>query len=726
MIGVLIVTAKLVRASHSDPPESRSFATQYDESLPVDSELDLPLSTYDTSWIKPQSLDSQFTVKEGHHLNSDTHASYLDQLSPNDNLNSALNYNPLSSPSLSAIDPQLPPSSYDNDPTSPFYSPYSYAPSYHADPSLNPLLYPDPLTSPLSSNAMTSLPYTAAPRPMRASSAALDTFANTLNSLNSHANKMGAQLGQQFNQNVASVNLSQLSTLKRRSGLLMTPLDPSPLIRLAGVSSLITGVSQRRIFNPLNRIILSIIGPRLMKFQLDMMVQAIISELVKKLLLPVVGIITGQSPPTRPDALSPTAQPTLPPDVMLLHQQMLQQQQAAKQPPSAIATTPLTTTAAPVAAPNLLYQPATNLPDPTNVLPVDKQLHLQQQLQNLLQEQLQTQIKQQLQQQLTANPQQTTFTFQVPAPYNQLIASHHKLVLDPTTGTAQIISSGANGLSTTAQLNTNVFGNMLSVSAEPAASPPNSHSLQPLHGLQSQSYSPQFTQMIAQQNANNQAPQLMLQMPTSGANGATTFTLQPTSNAYLSPSRATKPPTTVTLTANGYLNGAQQTTNWTSAATAMESPQANQPQLLLIQQPQEVTNGGGYILMPQSMAPSSTHDQNEEQESDDQNSLKAPAVNYETEANKVETSDSDSNSEAGEGETNVMYGRPSEAGRSEGQGQSQGQRQGARQGHQSNQMEESASSMNEVDQQIDRARRWNSVLRSMQRTYTLKKQSSTM
>ena len=50
---------------------------------------------------------------------------------------------------------------------------------------------------------------------------------------------------------------------------------------------------QRRMIFPFNRLILSMVAPRLMRFQFDIMLHSIISELVKKIVIPIMGSITG-------------------------------------------------------------------------------------------------------------------------------------------------------------------------------------------------------------------------------------------------------------------------------------------------------------------------------------------------------------------------------------------------------------------------------------------------
>lgn len=50
---------------------------------------------------------------------------------------------------------------------------------------------------------------------------------------------------------------------------------------------------ERRLLPPFNRIMLSLIAPRMLRFQMDMMVQAIVSEIVRKVVFPLIGVIAG-------------------------------------------------------------------------------------------------------------------------------------------------------------------------------------------------------------------------------------------------------------------------------------------------------------------------------------------------------------------------------------------------------------------------------------------------
>lgn len=80
------------------------------------------------------------------------------------------------------------------------------------------------------------------------------------------------------------------------------PLDPqlappmrSPLTSsLPSPASLIQTPIQRRLFNPINRIILTLLGPRLMRYQLDMVVQAVMSEVIRKMVGPILTAIAGR------------------------------------------------------------------------------------------------------------------------------------------------------------------------------------------------------------------------------------------------------------------------------------------------------------------------------------------------------------------------------------------------------------------------------------------------
>lgn len=67
------------------------------------------------------------------------------------------------------------------------------------------------------------------------------------------------------------------------------------LTGLTGLTSLLTH-SHRRI-SPLNKIILGLLGPKLIKLQLDMMFGAVVSELVRKLVMPVIGFVIDKNLP---------------------------------------------------------------------------------------------------------------------------------------------------------------------------------------------------------------------------------------------------------------------------------------------------------------------------------------------------------------------------------------------------------------------------------------------
>ncbi|KAI1290243.1 hypothetical protein HDE_08377 [Halotydeus destructor] len=53
------------------------------------------------------------------------------------------------------------------------------------------------------------------------------------------------------------------------------------------------GPERRLLFPPLNRIMLSLIAPRMLRFQFDMMLQAIVAEVVKKVVFPLIGVAAG-------------------------------------------------------------------------------------------------------------------------------------------------------------------------------------------------------------------------------------------------------------------------------------------------------------------------------------------------------------------------------------------------------------------------------------------------
>ncbi len=60
---------------------------------------------------------------------------------------------------------------------------------------------------------------------------------------------------------------------------------------------------ERRMFFPFNRIVLSMVAPRLMRFQFEMMLHSLISEVVKKVVLPILGSISGNENIMRPSNL---------------------------------------------------------------------------------------------------------------------------------------------------------------------------------------------------------------------------------------------------------------------------------------------------------------------------------------------------------------------------------------------------------------------------------------
>jgi hypothetical protein len=73
---------------------------------------------------------------------------------------------------------------------------------------------------------------------------------------------------------------------------------------------------ERRMFFPFNRIVFSMVAPRLMRFQFDMMLHSLISEIVKKVVIPILGSITGNDNIMRPpnllsNILSPQITPQL-------------------------------------------------------------------------------------------------------------------------------------------------------------------------------------------------------------------------------------------------------------------------------------------------------------------------------------------------------------------------------------------------------------------------------
>ncbi|XP_053212436.1 putative uncharacterized protein DDB_G0277255 [Panonychus citri] len=87
-------------------------------------------------------------------------------------------------------------------------------------------------------------------------------------------------------------NLNSATSLSQPQVNQQLPIQsPSPL---SSLSPLIQTPIQRRLFNPINRIILTLLGPRLMRYQMDMVVQAVMSEVIRKMIGPVLTAIAGR------------------------------------------------------------------------------------------------------------------------------------------------------------------------------------------------------------------------------------------------------------------------------------------------------------------------------------------------------------------------------------------------------------------------------------------------
>ncbi len=73
---------------------------------------------------------------------------------------------------------------------------------------------------------------------------------------------------------------------------------------------------ERRMFFPFNRLVLSMVAPRLMRFQFEMMLHSIISEIVKKVVIPILGSIGGNENIMRPtNLLSNILSPQITPQI---------------------------------------------------------------------------------------------------------------------------------------------------------------------------------------------------------------------------------------------------------------------------------------------------------------------------------------------------------------------------------------------------------------------------
>lgn len=124
---------------------------------------------------------------------------------------------------------------------------------------------------------------------------------NPMNPVNQarHINDIDNQMTIIDGNNIDTMDPNMNTVIIPEDQMMAKRLDELNLMRklggLTGLTSLLS-TSQRRI-SPLNKIILGLLGPRLIKLQLDMMFGAVISELVRKLVMPVVGFVIDKNLP---------------------------------------------------------------------------------------------------------------------------------------------------------------------------------------------------------------------------------------------------------------------------------------------------------------------------------------------------------------------------------------------------------------------------------------------
>lgn len=87
------------------------------------------------------------------------------------------------------------------------------------------------------------------------------------------------------------VNLGDESLLKNPQ---VDPPDSGIMSQSDKRADLFGSSFERRIFSPFNRLLFSLLGPRLMRFQMDMMIQAVMSEVIRKMIGPVISAVTSR------------------------------------------------------------------------------------------------------------------------------------------------------------------------------------------------------------------------------------------------------------------------------------------------------------------------------------------------------------------------------------------------------------------------------------------------
>lgn len=86
-----------------------------------------------------------------------------------------------------------------------------------------------------------------------------------------------------------------------------TPTTPAPAVQkvvlnIGSLRNRARNADRRMLLPPFSRIMMAMIAPRMLRFQFDMMVQAIVAEVVRKVIFPLIGVVArgaggGQSPP---------------------------------------------------------------------------------------------------------------------------------------------------------------------------------------------------------------------------------------------------------------------------------------------------------------------------------------------------------------------------------------------------------------------------------------------
>lgn len=82
------------------------------------------------------------------------------------------------------------------------------------------------------------------------------------------------------------------NNVKQISNNLLT--NSGMMSQLENRADLFSSPFERRMFNPFNRLLLTLLGPRLMRFQMDMMMQAVMSEIIRKMIGPIITAVTNR------------------------------------------------------------------------------------------------------------------------------------------------------------------------------------------------------------------------------------------------------------------------------------------------------------------------------------------------------------------------------------------------------------------------------------------------